>query len=126
MVPKFTYLFSLMEFLWRTFLLLRANRLYLIFNTGLKKMASSCLAEFLHLLLPGVLGFGSVSYKPCQTTNFSYYLFPLMGRSPHFRFGVPANHLASLSFSCQATRVRSPSINIWSPCDPYSFLTVIL
>ena len=28
--------FSLMEFLWRIFPLLRANRLYAIFNTGLK------------------------------------------------------------------------------------------
>ena len=44
------------------------------------------------------LAFGSVSYKPCPTTNFSYYLFPLMGRSPHFRFGVSVNHLASLFF----------------------------
>ena len=34
--------FSLMELLWRIFLLLRVNRLYAIFNTGLKKMASSC------------------------------------------------------------------------------------
>ena len=32
---------------WRVFLLLRANRLYAIFNTGLKKMASSCPRYFL-------------------------------------------------------------------------------
>ena len=43
-------------------------------------------------------GFGSVCHEPCPTTNFSYYLFPLTGRSPHFRFGVPANHLVSLFF----------------------------
>ena len=43
-------------------------------------------------------GFGFVCHEPCPTTNLSYYLFPLTGRSPHFRFGVPANHLASLSF----------------------------
>ena len=43
-------------------------------------------------------GFGSVCHKPCPTTNFSYYLFPLMGRSPHFCFGVPANHLVALFF----------------------------
>ena len=60
---------------WRIFLLLRANRLYAIFNTGLKKMASSCLAEFLRLLLPGVLGFGSVSYELCPTTNFFFSFF---------------------------------------------------
>ena len=121
MVPKFTYLFSLVEFLWRIFLLLRANRLYLIFNTGLKKMPSSCLAEFLCLLLPGVLGFGSVSYEPCPTTNFSYYLFPLAGRSPHFRFRVPANRLASTFF---LPVLGDPSE---SPlCDLHSFLTVIV
>ena len=91
------YLSYLDGFLWRIFPLLRANRLYAIFNTGLKKMASSCLAEFLRLLLPGVLGFGSVSYEPCPTTDFSY-LFPLTGRSPHFRFRVPANRLASTFF----------------------------
>ena len=35
----------------------------------------------------------------------SSYLLPLRGREPHFRFGVPANHLASLSFPfrCPAT-----------------------
>ena len=60
---------------WRIFLLLRANRLYAIFNTGLKKIASSCLAEFLRLFLPGVLGFGSVSYEPCPTTNFFLFNF---------------------------------------------------
>ena len=48
------------------------------------------------LLLPGVLGFSSARHKPCPTTNFSLYLFSLTGRSPHFRFRVPANHLASL------------------------------
>ena len=42
------------------------------------------------------------------------WLFPLTGGSLHFRFRVPANHLAS-TFPCKATRVRSPSINIWSP-----------
>ena len=37
--------------------------------------------------------------------SFSCPLLPLRGREPHFRFGVPANHLASLSFPfrCPAT-----------------------
>ena len=37
--------------------------------------------------------------------SHSYPLLPLRGREPHFRFGVPANHLASLSFPfrCPAT-----------------------
>ena len=113
---------------WRIFLLLRANWLYGIFNTGLKKMASSCLAEFLRLLLPGVLCFGSVSYEPCPTTNFLIIYF-------RWREGVPTSVLGSQpivwllpsSFRCQATRVRLPSTNIcWSPRDPHSFLTVTL
>ena len=39
-----------------------------------------------------------LSPRTLSTTNFSYYLLPLTGRSPHFRFGVAANHLASLFF----------------------------
>ena len=97
-----------MEFLWRIFPLLRANRLYAIFNTGLKIFFSSSFTRSTWLLrvrdilfvffYPEYLAFGSVRHKPCPTTNFSYYLFPLAGRSPHFRFGVPANNLASLFF----------------------------
>ena len=49
---------------------------------------------FFCLLHPEYLAFGSVSYEPCQTT-LSSYLFLLTGRNPHFRFGVPANRLAS-------------------------------
>ena len=62
-----------------------------------------------------------------QKLTFLFFLFPLTGRSPHFRLRVPANRLAS-TFQCQATQVRSPSINICgSPlCDLHSFLTVIL
>ena len=41
---------------------------------------------FFRLLHPEYLAFGSVSYEPCQTTNF--FLF-------YFRFRVPANRLAS-------------------------------
>ena len=33
--------------------------------------------------------------KPAQKL-ISNYLLPLRGRDPHFRFEVPANHLASL------------------------------
>ena len=83
--------------LWRIFLLLWANRLYLIFNTGLKKMAPSCLRYFLSSSTRSTW----LWFCPLRTLSndwLSYYLFPLTGRSPHFRFGVPANHLASLSF----------------------------
>ncbi len=97
------YLSYLDRFLWRIFPLLRATRLYAIFNTGLKKMAPSC---------------------------------PLLLFYFRWREGVPTSVLGSQpivwllpsSFPCQATRVRSPSINICgSPlCDLHSFFTVIL
>ena len=78
--------------------------------------------DFLRLLLPGVLGFGSVSYEPCPTTNFLIIYF-------RWREGIPTSVLGSQpivwllpsSFPCQATRVRSPSINIWSPLWPIFF-----
>ena len=44
--------FSLMEFLWRIFPLLRANRLYAIFNTGLKNLAPSCPRYFFVFFYP--------------------------------------------------------------------------
>ena len=120
--------FSLMEFLWRIFPLLRANRLYAIFNTGLKNLAPSCPRYFLYSSTRSI-GFGSVCHEPCPTTNFLIIYF-------HWREGVPTSVLGSQpivwllpsSFPCQATRVRSPSINICgSPfCDLHSFLTVIL
>ena len=82
-------------FLWRIFPLLRANRLYAIFSTGLKKWLLRVRDIFFCLLLPGVLGFGSVRHEPCPTTNF-FFFFSLTRRRCHFRFRVPANHLASL------------------------------
>ena len=92
-----SYLSYLDGLLWRIFLLLRADRLYLISSTGLK-IRLLLVRDFLRLLLPGVLGFGSVRQEPCPTTNFFLFLFPLTGRSPHFRFRVPANRLASTFF----------------------------
>ena len=62
----------------------------------------------------------------CPKDRFSYYLFPLTGRSPHFRPRALANHLASLFFPpvrrfvratvCHSVShslsTRSPSTNI--------------
>ena len=47
-------------------------------------------------------------------------LLPLRGREPHFRFGVPANHLASLSFPfrCPATWVHQVWTSGLSPLWP--------
>ena len=69
--------------------------LFLILAWRIGSFVSEILFVFFY---PEYLAFSSVHREPCPTTNFSYYLFPLTGRSPHFRFGVPANHLASLFF----------------------------
>ena len=63
-----------MEFLWRIFPLLRSNRLYAIFNTGLKKMASSIRNIFMSSSTRST-GFGSVCHEPCPTTNFFFSFF---------------------------------------------------
>ena len=69
-----SYLSNLDGFRWRIFLLLRADRLYLIFSTGLK-IRLLLVRDFLRLLLPGVLGFGSVCHEPYPTTNFVFFFF---------------------------------------------------
>ena len=51
---------------------------------------------FFRLLHPEYLAFGSVSYEPCPKTKLFLFVFSLTGRRCHFRFRVPANHLASL------------------------------
>ena len=114
-------------------------------------MAPSCPRYSFRLLLPGVLGFGSVRHEPCPTTNFliSYFRwregFPtsvlgsqpiiwLLPSSPLARRSVRATicHHVSHSFS-----IRTPSTNIcfsiltwmcYFGIDPHSYdvLTVIL
>ena len=55
------------------------------FRLFLIKMASLCLADiFFCLLHPEYLTFGSVSYEPCQTTNFFLFYFC-------WREGVPTS-----------------------------------
>ena len=49
--------------------------------------------------LPGVLALDSphlFTTTSVPKTEFSYFFFPLTGRRCHFRFRVPANHLASI------------------------------
>ena len=92
-----SYLSYLDGFLWRIFLLLRADRLYLIFSTGLK-IRLLLVRDFLRLLLPGVLGFGSVRHEPCPTTNFFFYFFRWREEGATSVFRVPPNHLASTFF----------------------------
>ena len=117
-----------MEFLWRIFPLLRANRLYAIFNTGLKNLGPSCPRYFFVFFIQST-GFGSVCHEPCPITNFLIFYFRWRGGVPtSFLGSQPIVWLLPSSFRCQTTRVRLPSTNIcWSPlCDLHSFLTVTL
>ena len=60
-------------FLWRIFLLLRADKPFLIFNTGLKNLGHSCPRYLLFVFVyPEYLAFGSVHHEPCPKTNFSF------------------------------------------------------
>ena len=59
-------------FLWYMFLLLRANRLYAIFNTGLKKWFFRVRDILFVFFYPEYLAFGFVRHEPCPTTNFFF------------------------------------------------------
>ena len=74
---------------------------------------------------PGVMAMGLSATSPAQKLTF---LFFLTRRRCHFRFRVPANHLASPSFPLVSGDLRLLSTNIcWYPlCDLHSFLTVNL
>ena len=73
-------------FHWRIFLLSRVNRLYAIFNTGLKNLGS-LVSQIFFCLQPGVNGHGSVCHEPYSKTDFLIY----------FRWGegVPTSVLGS-------------------------------
>ena len=45
---------------------------------------------------PGVMAMGLSPMNPAQKLTFLFVFFSLTGRRCHFRFRVPANHLASL------------------------------
>ena len=97
--PKGTYLISLMEFCGESFFFYGLIEFMLFLILAWRKW----LLHVRDILLSSTrsTGFGSVPYEPCPSTNFPYFLFPLTGGSPHFRFRVPANRLAS-TFPCQA------------------------
>ena len=89
--------FFFLEFLWRIFPLLRANRLYAIFNTGLKKWLLRVRDILFVFFYPEYLALVPSATNPVQQLTFSF-LFSLTGRRCHFRFRVPANRLASTFF----------------------------
>ena len=116
-----------MVFHWRIFLLSRANRLYSIFFTlAWRTWGSSCLRYSFVFNPEYWLWF----VCPLRTLlkNWTFLLsISADGGEPYFRFGVPANHLASFFSPLVSGDLRLLSTNIWSPlCDPHSFLTVTL
>ena len=115
--PKVTYLiFDGIPL--ENFLLSRANRLCSVCSTGLKDFGVPRVS--VNLLSLARSKMAMVRLPRALLKNWLiYYLLLLRGREPHFRFGVPANHLASLSFPfrCPATWGHL-SANIWSPVWP--------
>ena len=92
-------------FHWRIFLLSRATRLCSVFNTGLKNSGPSCLSILLSSTRSRMAMVRLPATDPAQKLPFLLSISADGGREPPFRFGVPANHLASLSlpFRCPAT-----------------------
>ena len=107
-------------FHWRIFLLSRANRLCSIFLRWLEEpgvphvsviLLSSTWSKMAMVRLPAT--------DPAQKL-LSYYLLPLRGRGPHFRFEVPANHLDSLFSPLVSGDLRLLSTNTcWYPSVTY-------
>ena len=95
---SFFFLFFFVEFLWWIFSLLRANRLYAIFNTGLKNWLFRVLDILFVFFYPEYLAFGSVRQEPCPTTNFVFSFFRWQEEGATSVFRVPANNLASTFF----------------------------
>ena len=96
MVSKFTYLFFLMEFLWRIFPLLRANRLYAIFNTGLKKWLLRVRDILFVFFYPEYLALVPSTMNPIQQLTFLLSIsadgkespLPFQGPSQSFGFSL--------------------------------------
>ena len=114
-------------FHWRIFLLSRANRLYccFFFTLAWRTWGPSCL-RYSFVFNPEYWLWFVCPLRTLLKNWLSYYLLPLRGRSPHFRFGVPANHLASLFSLLVSGDLRLLSTNTcWYPlCDLHSLLTV--
>ena len=99
--------------------------LFFFFFTGLKNLGS-LVSQLFFCLQTGVKWLWFVCHEPCSKTNLLTINFRWRGE-PHFRFGVPANHLAISPPPLPVSGdLRLPSTNTcWYPlCDPHSLLTV--
>ena len=96
------YLSYLDGFLWRIFILLRANRLYLIFSTGLKIRLLLVRDFFFFVFFYPALG--SVRHEPCPITDFLLFI-SADGKESPLLFQGPSQ---SFGFSLLPSRVRRP------------------
>ena len=111
-----SYLSYLDGFLWRIFLLLRADRLYLIFGTGLK-IRLLLVRDFFFFVFfyPDYLALVPSATNPVQQLTLSFPFFADGKKVPlPFLGSQPIIWLLPSSFPCQATLGRSPSTNICS------------
>ena len=103
--PKVTYLIFLTGFHWRIFLLSRANRLCTVFNTGLKDFGVLRVSVSLLSLARSKMAIVRLPRALLKNCLF-LCLTSAEGKGTPLPFGVPANHLASISFPfrCPATQ----------------------
>ena len=116
--PKVTYLIFLTGFHWRNFLLSRANRLCIVFNTGLKDFG--VLRVSVSLLSLARSKMAIVRLPRDLLKNF---LTTPEGKGTPLPFGVPANHLASFFFPIPMSG-DPRSLGCEHLRDPHSLLTV--
>ena len=85
-------------FMWRKFSLIRADGLYVIFSSGLKVWLLLVQDSFRYLYPESWHETRVLSRRPHLQNSFSLPLFPLTEEGGYFRFGILANHLASIFF----------------------------
>ena len=102
--PKVTYLIFRRGSTGESFFFHRLIDFVLFFYTDLKNLGS-LVSQLFFCLQPGVKWLWFICHEPCSKTNLLIIYFCWGGGESNFRFGVPANHLASLSlpFRCPAT-----------------------
>ena len=95
--PKVDLSYFSTGFHWRIFLLLRANRLYAIFNTGLKNLGPSCL-RYSFVFYPAILALVRLpATNPAKQLTFLLSIsadgkespLPFWGPSQSFGFSLP-------------------------------------
>ena len=113
-------------FHWRIFLLSRVNRLYAIFNTGLKNLGS-LVSQIFFCLQPRILAMVRLpATNPAQKLNFLTIYFRWRGGAPLPFWGPSQSFGFSLPPLPVSGDLRLLSTNTcWYPlCDPHSLLTV--